>query len=111
MQKIKKGDLVKVLIGKDSSKEGVVDHVLSKEGKIVIMGINVVKRHISGKKVGQEQGGEIEISKPINISNVVLICPNCKKMTRVGVKLEGAERVRVCKKCGKEIESKKGAKK
>lgn len=103
MQKIKKGDLVKILIGKDSSKEGVVDLVMSKEGKVKVAGINIVKRAFSGRKMGIKEGGIIDVVKPINLSNVALVCPNCKRVTRVGFLDQGKGKVRVCKKCKKEI--------
>lgn len=99
--KIKKGDKVKVLLGKDRGKEGQVEKVFGKEGKVLILGVNVYKRHV--KKQGQTEGGIIEIPKPIDISNVALICPLCKKQTRVGFKEIKESKLRVCKKCKKEI--------
>lgn len=103
MQKIKKGDLVKILVGKDNSKEGVVDKVMAKEGKVLVAGVNVVKRAFSGRKMGVNEGGIIDVVKPVNLSNVALICPNCKKVTRVGFIDQGKGKVRICKKCKKEI--------
>lgn len=103
MQKIKKGDLVKILIGKDNSKEGVVDRVMVKEGKVLVSGINVVKRAFSGRRMGINEGGIIDVIKPVDLSNVALICPNCKKVTRVGFIDQGKGKIRVCKKCKKEI--------
>ena len=100
--KIKKGDNVQVLLGKDRGKTGNVERVFGKKGKVLIPGVNVYKRHV-GKKVTGQEGGVVEISKPIFISNVALVCSNCKKATRVGFKMTGAEKVRVCRKCGKEI--------
>lgn len=99
--KIKKGDKVKVLLGKDRGKEGTIERVFGKEGKVGILGINVYKRHV--KKQGQAKGGIIDIPKPLDISNVALICPNCNKVTRIGFKQNGDVKVRVCKKCRKEI--------
>ena len=101
MQKIKKGDQVQVLAGKDSGKSGAVEKVLSKEGKVVVVGVNIYKRHV--KKQGEIQGGIIDVRKPIDISNVALVCPNCKKTTRVGFDLANGEKKRVCKKCKKTI--------
>lgn len=107
--KIKKGDEVKILLGKDNGKSGKVERVFPKESKILVAGVNVIKRHISKKITGSE-GQILDIAKPINLSNVALICPNCKKPTRVGFKINGTdlpagrqEKVRICKKCGKEI--------
>lgn len=101
MNKIKKGDNVKILAGKDSGRTGKVDRVLPKDGKVIVAGINIYKRSV--KKQGEQKGGIIDLVKPLDISNVILVCPNCKKVTRVGFKIEGKEKVRVCKKCGKEI--------
>ena len=101
MQKIKKGDLVKIQLGKDNGKTGVVEKVFLKEGKIIVAGINTVKRHVKGRE-GIE-GGIIDLVKPINWSNVVLVCPECKKETRVGFQINGKDKTRVCRKCGKEI--------
>lgn len=99
--KIKKGDKVQVLLGKDRGKEGSVEYVMAKEGKVFVSGANLYKRHV--RKMGDGRGGIIDIPKPMNISNVGLICPNCKKVTRVGYKQEKGTKVRICKKCDKEI--------
>ena len=101
MQKLKKGDKVKVLLGKDSGREGSVDKVLGKINKVVVGGVNIYKRSV--KKMGETQGGIIDLVKPVDISNVILICPNCGKPTRVGFKVEKDSKIRVCKKCGKEV--------
>jgi len=101
MNKIKKGDNVKILAGKDSGKTGTVDRVLVKTDKVIVAGANIYKRSV--KKMGDTQGGIIDLVKPMNISNVALVCPNCKKITRVGFKIEGKEKIRICRKCGKEI--------
>ena len=99
--KIKKGDKVKVVLGKDRGKTGNVERVLPKEGKVFVSGVNLYKRHVR-KREGME-GGIIDIVKPIDISNVVLICSNCQKSTRVGFLMAGATKKRICKKCRKEI--------
>ena len=105
--KIKKGDKVKVLLGKDRGKEGTVEKVLAKEGKVFVERVNLYKRHVKKMPASRGEqnmeGGIIEIPKPLDISNVALICPNCKKVTRVGYKKVGNEKVRICRKCGKEI--------
>lgn len=99
--KIKKGDTVKILLGKDRGKSGKVLNVLTKKEQILVEGINMYKRHV--KKTGQHEGGILDITKPVNISNVALLCPNCKKETRVGYKIEVGNKVRICKKCSKVI--------
>ncbi len=99
--KIKKGDKVKILLGKDSGKEGKVAFVIVKRAKVFVEGANLYKKHV--KKQGSLEGGIINIPKPLDVSNVCLICPNCNKPTRVGYKFTGTEKHRICKKCGKEI--------
>lgn len=99
--KIKKGDQVKILLGKDRGKEGKVEFVLGKKDRVFIGGANLYKRHV--KKQGTLEGGIIDIPKSLDVSNVVLICPNCKKATRVGFKLVAGKKTRICKKCEKEI--------
>ncbi len=96
--KIRKGDKVKIIYGKDKGKEGVVEKVYPKSGKLLIPGINLYKKHV--KKSEQfPQGGVVEIPRPIDVSKVMLICPKCKKPTRVGYKLTGDKKFRICKKC------------
>ena len=94
--KIQKGDKVKILLGKDRGKEGKVEYVLGKESKVFVGGINLSKRHV--RKHGNMEGGIIEIPKPLNVSNVALICPNCNKITRIGFKTTADTKVRICRK-------------
>ncbi len=108
MKKLKKGDKVQIMLGKDRGKSGQVERVLSKEQQVLVTGMNMYKRHVKGQ--GQIEGGVIQISKPLNVSNVTLICPNCNKPTRVGFQVTKQSlrssdlkdiKSRVCKKCGK----------
>ncbi len=102
MPNIKKNDKVKMLSGKDRSKTGKVIFVLGKDEedkKVVVEGLNMFKRHQKPKKQGQK-GQIVSIERPVRISTVQLICPNCGKPTRVGHKVEGKNKTRVCKKCG-----------
>lgn len=101
--KIKKGDKVKVLTGKDRGKTGVVEVVLTSDQKVKIEGINVVKKHQKPQRRG-EKGQIISISMPIDISKVQLICPKCSKSTRVGRIMDGDKKLRVCKKCQAKFE-------
>lgn len=103
--RIKKGDKVKILLGKDRGKDGAVEKVSAKEGKVWILGHNVYKRHVKKNSQLNIEGGVIEIIKPLNISNVGLLCPNCGKLTRVGFSVTKGDKFRVCKKCGKPIDS------
>lgn len=99
--KIRKGDKVKVMLGRDLGKEGKVEFVLGKEKKVFVTDANIYKRHV--KKQGTLEGGIIGIPKPMDISNVALVCPNCNKVTRVGFKIADGKKERICKKCGKAI--------
>lgn len=98
--KIKKGDQVLVISGKWKGKVGKVLKAFPREKKILVEGVNLVKKHLRPKRSG-EKGQIIEIPKPIWVSKVKLICPSCKKPTRVGYKIleEKKEKIRYCKKC------------
>jgi|LDZT01.1.fsa_nt_gi large subunit ribosomal protein L24 len=99
---IKKGDTVKILYGKERGRRGPVVAVDPKNERIIVEGLNLYKRHLKGD--GRTRTSEIvTIEKPFPISKVMLVCPSCDKPTRVGIKQEGDKKVRVCKKCGKEI--------
>jgi large subunit ribosomal protein L24 len=103
--KIKKGDTVKMLYGKDSGRQGTVVAIDTKHGKVVVEGLNLYKKHVKGD--GRTRVSEIvNINKPVPVSKVMLVCPECGKPTRVGYKINGDEKVRVCNKCGKAIETK-----
>lgn len=97
--RIRKGDKVKVLVGKDAGKQGKVLLALKDNQKIVVEGVNVVSRHVKPGKVSKE-GGIIKIEKPIAVSAVMLVCEKCGKAVRVGFSLAGGKKYRVCKKCG-----------
>lgn len=100
--KIKKGDKVKITVGKDKGREGKVEKIYSKSSKIVIPGVNIYKRHVK-KNDKMPQGGIIDVPRPVDISKVMLICPKCGKTTRVAFKLEKNRKIRVCKKCNSKI--------
>ena len=101
--KIKKNDTVVILSGKDRGKQGKVLGTVPSEGKVVVEGCNMVTCHIKPRKQGEE-GGRISKEGSIDESNVMLVCPKCGKATRVGHAYEGDKKVRVCKKCGKNID-------
>lgn len=102
--RIKKGDNVLVIAGKDNGKKGKVLRVLPKEGRVVVEGVNRVKKHQKPTRA-LPQGGINKIESPLNMSNVMLVCGRCNKPTRVGVKvLDNKEKVRYCKKCGEVID-------
>ncbi len=95
--RLKAGDTVKVTSGGSVGKTGAIERVLRRTGQVVIPGVHVVKRH---KKASAGQpGGISEVAMPIDASNVQLICPACKKPTRLGSRLEGDRKLRTCQKC------------
>jgi large subunit ribosomal protein L24 len=101
--KIKKGDRVRVLTGKDRGKDGNVTRVMPSTGKIIVDGINVAKKHQKATSATM-QGGIIDKDMPIPVANVALLCPSCGKPTRVGYTFDDVgEKSRVCKKCGGEL--------
>jgi len=100
--KIKKNDQVLIISGKDRLKKGKVLEVFPKYDKVMVEGVNIRKKHVKPKKSG-EKGQVVEMSSPISISNVKLICPKCSKLTRVGYKTTENKKYRICKKCGIEI--------
>jgi large subunit ribosomal protein L24 len=105
--RIKKGDTVEVLSGNDWGLRGTVQRVLPKKDRVVVSGINTVKKHQRPMRAGrgQIQPGIIEFEAPIHISNVMLVCPQCDRRTRVGFTWqEDGRKVRVCKKCGEAID-------
>ena len=100
--KIKKDDQVLIISGKDRGKKGKVLQVFPKEGRILVEGVNIRKKHQKPRKAG-EKGQIILLSAPTSISNLKLICPKCEKATRVGYKITEEKKSRICKKCGQEI--------
>ena len=118
--KVRKGDLVQVLTGKDRGKQGRVLESRPKERRVIVENLNVVKRHTRPKPVrdtsrmGGPQiipGGVIEKAAPLPVSNVMVVCPTCNRPTRVGIaeregKGDGAVRARICKRvdCGEVID-------
>lgn len=99
--KIKKGDTVEIVSGKDRGKRGKILKVWPKKKKLIVEGLNLVVKHVRPRREG-EKGQRIKISVPLWLSKVILVCPHCKKRTRVGFKFFGEKKARVCKKC-KEI--------
>lgn len=100
--KIKKGDQVIIISGKDRGKSGKILDVLTQERRVVIEGANIRKKHVRPKKSG-EKGQVVEIPAPTSVSNVKLICSKCNKPTRVGYKIVGDKKYRICKKCSGEL--------
>lgn len=105
MNKLKVGDKVKVLRGKDKGRDGVLEKLLPKKSKGFVAEINVYKKHVKG--ISGQKGGIYDIPRPMDLSKLLLICPKCKKTTRVGFKKVADKSVRICKKCGREIDLKR----
>ena len=119
MQRIKKGDTVQVITGNEIGARGEVEKVLvdwyvdrdnrrlqrNPEGdKLVIRGVNIRKKHQRPISQTRTQTGIIERESPVHISNVMLVCPNCDEASRIGFRIEGDKKVRVCKRCGAPID-------
>lgn len=102
MQKIRTGDNVIVLSGRDKGRTGNVTKVMPKEGKALVAGINQVKRH--QRQSQTEQGGIITKDAPIDLSNIAIVDPKDGKATRVGFKVEDGKKVRVAKRSGEVID-------
>lgn len=100
--KIKKGDEVKVNIGKDKGRVAKVEKAFSKLNAVLLEGLNQYKRHVKARAKNQKSE-IVTISKPISLSNVVLICPKCHNPARVGYKITGKTKQRICKKCEQAI--------
>ena len=100
--RVKKGDTVKVLSGNDKGKTGEVLEILPKTNKIVVKGINIIKKHTKPRKQGEE-GGILSMEGAIHVAKVNVVCPKCGKATKIGYSEEKGEKVRVCKKCGAKL--------
>lgn len=101
--KIKKEDTVLVIVGKDKGKKGKVRRTLPKDNVVIIEGVNIVKRHMKPRSQAR-QAGIIEREAPVQVSNVMLVCPKCGKAVRIQSKLlDDGKRVRVCGKCDEVI--------
>jgi large subunit ribosomal protein L24 len=103
---IRRNDQVEVIAGSDKGKRGKVLRVLPDASRVVVESIRVAKKHVRPNPQQNIKGGIAEQEQPIHISNLMLVCPSCGK-TRVGYKLEGDHKVRVCKKCGQTLSAKK----
>ena len=101
--RIRKGDEIEVIAGKDRGRRGTVQEVDPTDRKLTVAGLNIVKRHTKPNPQRNVKGGIIEQPAPLDVSKVMLVCPHCGKPTRVGHKIEEGEKSRVCKRCGEEI--------
>ena len=101
---VKTGDRVKVIAGKDKGKEGEILRTYPKKDRVVVEKVNIIKKAMRPTQQNP-QGGISSLEAPIHASNVMLVCPSCKKATRIGHRFkDDGKKVRVCKKCGKDID-------
>jgi large subunit ribosomal protein L24 len=100
--KIRKGDRVRILSGKDRGKEGKVSAAFPATGKVIVEGYNTARRHTKARSA-EEPGGIVDKDMPMDVSNVAVLSPDDGKPTRVGYKIEGDRKIRVCKRTGAEI--------
>lgn len=96
---IRRGDTVMIIAGKERGKRGQVIRVLPKSLRIVVDGLNLVKRHLKPRPK-YPQGGVVEFPSPLNSSNALIVCSQCGKPMRVASKLVDGSKIRVCRKCG-----------
>lgn len=101
--KIKTNDKVKIISGKDGGKIAKVIQVFPAEGKVVVEGANVIKKHLRAKSKS-EKGQVLELSAPMQASKVMVVCPKCEKSVRVGYKVDGGNKYRICRKCKQPID-------
>ncbi|MCD4756321.1 50S ribosomal protein L24 [bacterium] len=103
--KIRKGDTIKMLYGKDAGRQGPVLVVEPKKSRVLVEGLNMYKKHLKGD--GKTKVSEIvTITKPVSISKVMLVCPHCNKPTRIGYIINKGIKTRICKKCNKLVDAK-----
>ena len=102
--RIRRGDTVLVISGRDQGKKGKVRRALPDKGRVLVDGVNMIKRHMRAQ-AGVRQTGIVERETPIRVSNVMLVCNRCDKPTRVGFRLlEEGKKVRICRSCHEVIE-------
>jgi large subunit ribosomal protein L24 len=104
--KIKAGDTVEVIRGEDRGMRGTVRVAHPRKNEVIVEGVNIVIKHQRPIPAGRQQtpGGRIELEAPIDVSNVMLVCPNCQRTTRVAYEATDEGKVRVCKKCEAQID-------
>ncbi len=103
--KIKRGDEVIVLAGKDRGKRGKVQEVHPRTAAVVVLGVNTARRHTKANPNKNVKGGIIDQLVPLSVSKVMLVCPHCGKPARVGYRIEGDTKERFCKSCGQALVS------
>lgn len=100
--KVKKGDSVLIISGKDKGRVAKILRSIPKERKILVEGVNMKSKHVRPKKQG-EKGQVVKVSLPMDVSNTKFLCPKCSKASRLGYKIEKGKKFRICKKCKSEV--------
>ncbi|HCC60177.1 MAG: 50S ribosomal protein L24 [Candidatus Staskawiczbacteria bacterium RIFOXYC1_FULL_37_43] len=100
--KVKKGDTILVISGKDKGKVAKILKSLPRERKVLVDGVNLKKKHVRPKREG-EKGQVVQVPAPLEVSNIKIVCPKCGKPVRIGYKVEKDIKSRICKKCGQAI--------
>ncbi len=100
--KLRKGDNVIMLNGKDRGKTGKISVIIPTIDRVVVEGLNLIKKNVRAKKQGQK-GQIVSRERAVSASSVALVCKSCGKMTRVGYQFSGENKLRICKKCGAEV--------
>lgn len=101
--KFKKNDKVFITIGKDKGNTGKIDRVIPETNSVIVPGMNLFKRHVK-RKDDKNPGGIVDIARPLSVAKIMLVCPKCKKPTRVGYVVTKKDKNRICKKCTKNID-------
>lgn len=99
--KIRRDDTVEIVAGKDKGKRGSVVRILRDKDRVIVLGLNMVKKAMR-RKSQQDRGGIVEIEAPIHISNVMIVCKKCGPV-RIGYKIDGDKKTRICRKCGEAL--------
>lgn len=101
--KFRIGDEVLVTAGKDRGKRGKIERIFPEESKLLVAGANLFKKHVKETSERTKTGGIIQIAKPLPVGSIALVCKHCTQPTRIGYKIVGEKKVRVCRKCGEEL--------
>jgi len=101
--RLRKGDEVVVIAGKDRGERGRVQEVHPRERTVIVAGVNISKRHTKPNPTKNQKGGIVEQPRPLSIGKVMVVCPHCGQPTRVAHRIEDAVKERVCKNCGEAI--------
>ena len=100
--KLKKGDSIIVVAGKDKGKKGKIEKTFPNKDSVVVPNVNMYKRHLK-RRDEKNPGGIIDIARPLNVAKVALVCPKCKLPTRIGYEVTGKGKKRICRKCNQAI--------